>query len=72
MKKDYIIKEVPYPLMLDAANIAYPYESMDVFQDVSLYTVTIERQASIYNQCRHSALAFPLRLLLPLGVIAVS
>jgi len=53
IKKDYIIKEVPGPLILDATNIVYPYESMDVFQDESLYTVPIQRRASIYNWCRH-------------------
>jgi hypothetical protein len=53
IKKDYIIKEVPGSLILDAANIVYPYESTDVLRDESLYTVPIQRQASIYNRCRH-------------------
>jgi hypothetical protein len=42
IKKDYIMKEVPGSLILDAANVVYPYESTDVFQDESLYTVQIQ------------------------------
>jgi hypothetical protein len=42
IKKDYIIKEVPCPLILDATNIVYPYESTDVFRDKSLDTVPIQ------------------------------
>jgi hypothetical protein len=53
IKKDYITKEVPGSLILDAANIVYPYESRDMFRDESLYTVPIQRQAWIYNRCRH-------------------
>jgi len=60
IKKDYIIKEVPCPLMLDAASIEYPYESTDMFRDESPYTVPIQRQASIYNQCRHLCPSLPL------------
>jgi hypothetical protein len=41
IKKDYIIKEVLGSLILDAANIVYPYESMDVFRDESLHMVPI-------------------------------
>jgi len=53
IKKDCIIKEVPGPLILDAAGIVYPYKSTDVFRDDSLYTVPIQLQASIYNWCQH-------------------
>jgi len=53
IKKDYIIKEIPGPLILDAANIVYPYESTDVFRDESLYMVPIQKQVSIFNWCRH-------------------
>ena len=42
IKKDYIMEEVPGPLILDAANIVYPYESTDVFWDDSLHTVPIQ------------------------------
>jgi hypothetical protein len=49
MKKDYIINEVTGSLILDTANIVYPYESTDVFQDEFIYMVPIQRQASIYN-----------------------
>ena len=50
---DYIINDVPDPLILDAANIVYPYESTDVFRDESLCTVLIYRPESIYNRCQH-------------------
>jgi len=53
IKKDYIMKEVPGPLILDAANIEYQYESMDKFCDESLDMVPIQQRASNYNQCRH-------------------
>ena len=53
IKKEYIIKEVPGPLFLDAANIEYPYESTDMVRDESLYTVPIQWQALINNWCRH-------------------
>ena len=53
IKKDFITKEVPCPLILYAANIVYPYELKDVFQDESLYKVPIQQQASIYNRRRH-------------------
>ena len=42
IKKYYIIQEVPGPLILDAANIVYPYESTDVFRDESLYKIPIQ------------------------------
>jgi hypothetical protein len=42
IKKDYILKGIPGSLDLDATNIAYPYESMDVFQDESVDTVPIQ------------------------------
>jgi len=60
IKKDYIIEEVPCPPILDAANIVYLYESTDVFLDESLYTVAIQRQASIFNQCQHLCPSLPL------------
>jgi len=53
IKKDYIIKEFPCPLILDTANIEYPYQSTDVFQDESLYTVPIQQQVYIDTQCRY-------------------
>jgi len=53
IKNYYIIKAVPGPLICDAANIEYPFESTDMFRDESLYTVPIQRHASIYNRCRH-------------------
>jgi hypothetical protein len=59
IKKDYIIKEVSCPLVLNAANIVYPYESTDVFRDESLDTVPIQRQASIYTRCRHLCPSLP-------------
>ena len=42
MKKDHPMKEIPGPLILNAANIVYPYESMDGFRHESLYTVPIQ------------------------------
>jgi len=42
IKKDFIIKEVPGPLILDAAHIVYPCESTDVFRDESLDSVLIQ------------------------------
>jgi len=60
IKRDHIIQEVPCPLVLNAANIEYPYESTDVFRDESLYTVPIQRQALIYNRCRHLCPSLPL------------
>jgi len=53
IKKDYILKEVPCPVIPDAANIVYPYESLDVLRDDSLCTVPIQQQTSIDNRCRH-------------------
>jgi len=52
-KKEYIIKHVRCPLILDAAKIEYLDESTDVFRDGSLYTVPIQREVSMYNWCRH-------------------
>jgi hypothetical protein len=60
IKKDYIMKEVLCPVILDVANIVYRYESTDVFRDESLYMVPIQRQASIYNRCRHLCPSLPL------------
>jgi hypothetical protein len=54
------MKEVPCPLILDAANIVYRYQSTDVFRDESCYTVLIQCQASIYNRCRHLRPSLPL------------
>ena len=74
IKKDFIIKEVPGPLILDTEIIVYPDESMDVLRHKSLYTVPIQRQASIINRVGFFALAVaflpPLRL--PFGAIAAS
>jgi len=59
IKIDYIIKEVPCPIILDAANIVYPYEYTNVFWDESLYMVGIPQQASIYSRCRHLCSSLP-------------
>jgi len=53
IKKDYIIKEVPRPLILEATNIIHPYESTDVFQPECLYMIPIQCQVSSYNRCWH-------------------
>jgi len=53
IKNNYIVKEVPGPLIHDTANIVYPYESTDVLRDESLHMVLIQRQASIHNQYQH-------------------
>jgi hypothetical protein len=53
IKNEYIIKEVPGPLILHATKIVHPYVSTDVFRDESLYTVLIQQQVSIYNQFWH-------------------
>jgi hypothetical protein len=42
IKKDYIIQEIPGPVILDTAIILYPYDSMDVFRDEFLYMVPIQ------------------------------
>jgi hypothetical protein len=42
IKKDYIIKEFPCPLILDAGNIVYPYESTNVFRHESHHSVLIQ------------------------------
>jgi hypothetical protein len=60
IKKDYIIQTVPGSLIHDTADIVYPYESTDVFQDESPYAVPIQRQALIYNRCRHLCPSVPL------------
>jgi len=60
IKKDYIIQEVPCPRGQNSANIVHQYESTDVFEDESLYTVPIQRQALIYNRCRHLCHSLPL------------
>jgi len=59
IKKDYIIKVVPCPLILDAANIVYPYGSTDVFQNEYLFSVPIQWEAAIYNGCRHICSSLP-------------
>jgi hypothetical protein len=46
-------KMVPCPLIPDAANIVYPYDSTDVFQDESQDMVPIKQQTSIYNRSWH-------------------
>ena len=51
IKNDYLMKEIPGPLMLDTTNIVYPYECTDVFRHESLCTVPIQWQASINNWC---------------------
>jgi len=58
IKKDYIIKEVPCPLILDATNIVYPYEFTDLFRDESFSMVPIQQQASIYDRCWHHCPSF--------------
>jgi hypothetical protein len=60
IKKEYIMKEVPCPLVLNTAKSVYAYESTDVFQDESLYMVPIQPQESINNQCRHLCPSLPL------------
>ena len=60
IKKHYIIQEVPGPLIFEAPNIVYLYQSTDVFRDESLYMVLIKWQASIYNWCRHLCPSLPL------------
>jgi len=62
IKKDYIIQEVPCPLVLNTANIVYQYDVTDVFRDESLHTVPIQWQVSIYNWCRHLCPILPLSL----------
>jgi len=42
IKKNYIIKNNPCPLILDATNIVYPHESVEVIWDEYLYKVPIE------------------------------
>jgi len=53
IEKDYIIKEVPYPHIVDAADIVYPDASTNVFWDEYLSSVLIQWQVSIYNRCQH-------------------
>jgi len=60
IKKESIIKQVPCPLIRDASNIEYPYVSTDVLREESLYRIPIQRQVSIYNQCRHPCPSLPL------------
>ena len=60
INKDYIMKDVPCPLIIDAANIVYLYESTDVFGDESRFPVPIQRQTSIHNRCRHHCPSLPL------------
>jgi len=49
IKNDYTIKEVPWPHILDTANILYPNESTHVSRNQSHYMVPIQRLALIYN-----------------------
>jgi hypothetical protein len=72
IKKDYIIKEVRYPLILDAGNIVYPYQSTNMFRDEFLYSDPIQRQALIITDVGPFALAVSIPLLQPFGAIAVS
>jgi len=62
IEKDFIIKVPPWHLILDATSIVYPYGSTDVFQDESLYSVSIQPQASIYNRFWHLYFILPLVL----------
>jgi len=50
----------PMPCHPCATNIDYPYESTEVFRDEFLYTLPIQRQASIYNWCQHLCPSLPL------------
>jgi len=66
------MKEVPYPLILNAANIVYP----DVPQMSSEMNLFIRSQSNdkrrFITDVGIFALVFPFPLLLPLGAIAVS
>jgi hypothetical protein len=42
IKREYIIKGIPCTLLLEAANIVYWYERMDMFQDEPHYNIPIE------------------------------
>jgi len=59
IKKDFIIEEVCCPCIFTAADIEYPYESTDVFQDESLYVVPIQWQGSIFIPCWHLCHSLP-------------
>jgi hypothetical protein len=60
IKKEYILKEVTGLLICDAVNIVCLYESTDVSRDESLYTVPMQRQASIYYRCQLLCSSLPL------------
>jgi len=60
IKKDCIIKEVPGRLILDTANMVYPYESTDGFRDESHYSILFQQQGSMYNHCWHLCPTLPL------------
>jgi hypothetical protein len=72
IKKDYIIKEAPWCLILDAANIAYQNEFTFVFREETLYMVGIHRQGSIIPDVVIFALAvaIPYSLWLLFGAMA--
>jgi hypothetical protein len=74
IKKDYIIKEVPGSLILDAASVVYPCESTDVFRDESLYTVGSNDRRRFITDVGIFALAvpFPFPLRLPFGAITAN
>jgi hypothetical protein len=74
IKKDYITKEVPCPLILDATKIVYPYQSTDVFRDESVDTVLIQNRRQFISDVGifDVAVAYPFSLWLPFGAIAES
>jgi len=49
IKKEIIIKEIPWPSIFYTTKSIYPYESTDVFHNDMMYTVPIQLQASVYN-----------------------
>jgi hypothetical protein len=53
IKKDYILKQVPCPLIVDTTKNEYPYQSTDVFFIESPDKFLIKRQGPIYSRCRH-------------------
>ena len=60
IEQDFVMKQVPCSLILDASNIVYRDGSTDVFQVESLYIVPIHQQESIHNRCWHHFPSLPL------------
>ena len=74
IKTDYIIKELPCPVILDGANIMYLYQSWMCSEMNPIIWSPFNDKGQFVTDLGFVALAidFPLRLVLPFVAIAAS